>query len=60
MSLTEAERARQLARFRSMRGRAAVLSFPQLGPEVQASTPQELQQETEQALVEAALETDAS
>lgn len=43
-----------------MRGRGVALRFPQLGPEVQASNPEELSQASEQALVDAALESDAS
>jgi hypothetical protein len=58
--LSEEERARQLARFRNLRGRGAVLSFPPLGPVVPASNPQELQEASEQALVEAALEDEVS
>lgn len=60
MPLSDEERARQLTRFRAMRGRAVALSFPSMGPEVQASDPEELEQATEQALTEATQEDDAS
>jgi hypothetical protein len=60
MSLSDADRARQLARFRNLRGRGIAVSFPPLGPVVQASDPQELQEATDQALAEVVSEEPAS
>jgi hypothetical protein len=50
--LTDAERARALARYRSMQGRSVRVGFGPFGPTVEARNPQELEEKTEQALVE--------
>jgi hypothetical protein len=59
--MSDQERARALARFRSLRGRGGVsVAFHPVGPPVPAQNPQELQEAAEQALVSAALEQDPS
>ena len=48
--------ANTLARFGSLRSRAGVIGFPPMGPRVDASTPKELREATDRALVQAAEE----
>ena len=53
MTLTDAQRARALARYRNLRGRGGVrVGFKQLGPTVEAKNPQELEEATDEALVQ--------
>lgn len=52
MPLSDDERARALARLRGMRGRALTLDFVPMGPTVEASNPQELQERADAAIVE--------
>jgi hypothetical protein len=59
--MTDQERARALARFRSLRGRGGVqVRFHPVGPAVPAQSPQELQEAADQALVGEALEQEPS
>jgi hypothetical protein len=60
MPLSDEERARALARFRGMRGRALTLNFVPMGPTVEASNPAELQEAADAALVAATLDQPAN
>ena len=51
--LTDKERARILQRYRGMTHRGTRISFEPLGPAVEATTPEELEQATNQALGDA-------
>jgi hypothetical protein len=58
--LTDAEYARVLARYASMRSRSTVLRFLTMGPLVKASTPEEMVEATIRAWIEAAEAQDPS
>jgi len=58
--LSDDEKARALARFRSLRGRGVQLSFESFGPEVKADTPQELKDSADEALVQASQDSEDS
>lgn len=60
VTMDDETRERALRRFRNMRGRGVNLDFPTLGPTVPASTPDELETETEAALAAEVSEDDAN
>ena len=58
--MTEADYARARARFGCLRSRGTEVGFGAMGPRVCASTPEELRQATDRALVMAVRDEDAT
>lgn len=58
--MTEADYARARARFGCLRSRGTAIGFGAMGPRVDASTPNQLTQATERALISVTEDQDAS